>query len=78
MSRHKPSTLILIEARGVDYKEAMEMEELVIFNKTNKTRIMQKMQVMDKVEEIIDKGGALEIEVDGNKEIISIEMVARF
>ena len=58
----------------VALEEAMVMEDQVDNLKTSKITRLQKIQVVAKEEERLEEGGALEEELDGNKDKIVILM----
>ena len=77
-SRHMHSFPLQVEV-GVDSQEDVAVVvDLETITRTSKIRIMQKMQVVEEEEEIKEQGGALEAEVDGNKETTVIQMDVGF
>ena len=77
-SRHKHSIQIQKEDGEGLRGNVVVVADLVITNKINKIKIMQKMQVMVEEEEIKEEGGALEDKLDENKGITFIQMVFGF
>ena len=63
MSNHKPSTQVMVEARGDPKEDVVQVEAIA---KITKIKKIQRILVMAEVEEIIEEGGAFTEEVDGN------------
>ena len=63
MSRHKPSTQVMVEVEG-DPREDMVQVEVII--RITKIKKIHSILVVVEVEEIIKEGGAFAEEVDGS------------
>ena len=60
MSRHKPSTQVMVEAGGDSKEDVVQVEVIT------RIRKIQRIVVVEEVEEIIKEGGSFEKEVDGS------------
>ena len=72
MSRHKPSTQVMVEAEGDPREDVVQVEVII---RITKIRKIQRILVVAKVEEIIKEGGAFVEEVDGNKDKITNQII---
>ena len=63
MSRHKPSTQVMVEAKGDPREDVVQVEVII---KITRIRKIQRNLVVAEVEKIIKEGGAFVEEVDGS------------
>ncbi len=74
MSRYKPSTQAMVEARGDSREDVVQVEDSVIIRITRISKI-QIIQVVAEAKELFDEGGAFAEEVDGsNRDKTAIKM----